>query len=157
LDLTEKGSREGEGEKTMPWQKNETLFPIDHPVKSRLIERRHLENGLTLEMYDNSRPVAGDRWLVSFEARIEVEVREKYFRNQHKADVSFEVIQNITGDRVVYRYKSERNFISENEKDGVLSETKERFLNTNLGYLSNPDFPLGLILRKYNEALHKKR
>jgi len=66
-------------------------------------------------------------------------------------------MRTVTGDKVVFCYKSERNFIAENEKDTVLNETKERFLNTNLGYLSSPDFPSGLILRKYKEALFQRR
>jgi len=68
----------------MPSQNGASVFRIDHPVESKLIDRVPLENGLTLEMFDRSRPVAGDRWLVSFEARIEVKVRREYFPKQSR-------------------------------------------------------------------------
>jgi len=141
----------------MPSQNCGSVFRIDHPVESRLIENMHLENGLALEMFDKSRPIAGDRWLVSFEARIEVEVRREYFRNQHKADVSFEDIRAAVGERVLYCYETVRNFIGKTEKDDIFKELKKRFLNTNIGYLSGPDFPPRLILRKYKEALYQRR
>jgi hypothetical protein len=38
----------------------------------RLITRRTLANGLTLEFWDHSRPLAGDRWYVLLETRIVV-------------------------------------------------------------------------------------
>ena len=47
-----------------------SIFRIDHFVKGRLVEKRILDNGLVLELLDNSRSLAGDRWLVSFEARL---------------------------------------------------------------------------------------
>ena len=53
-------------------------------MEGTLIQRMKLDNGLTLEMFDLSRHVAGDRWLVSFEARIEVKVRREYFPKQSR-------------------------------------------------------------------------
>jgi hypothetical protein len=41
----------------------------------RLLERHALENGLTLEFWDYSRPLVGDRWFVRLEARIAIAVR----------------------------------------------------------------------------------
>jgi hypothetical protein len=45
-----------------------------HPEK--LPSRHSLDNGLTLELWDHSRPVAGDRWQLSLEARITIAVEE---------------------------------------------------------------------------------
>jgi len=122
-------------------------------VESRLIERISLENGLTLEMFDNSRHVAGDRWIVFFEARIEVEVKREYLQDQHKVGVPFEDIRTALGETVLYRYEKVRNFIAETEKNEVFKGLKERFLNTSLGYLSSPEFPRKMILRKYQDVL----
>jgi len=95
-------------------------------MKDKLIDKIKLENGLTLEFYDRSRPVASDRWLVSFIARV--------------------------GDKVTYRHEKTRNFIAETEKDQVFDGLKERFLAASLAYLSNPDFPRKLILMQYQKA-----
>ena len=112
-----------------------------------------LDNGLTLEVFDNSRCVGGDRWLVSFEARIEVEVKPEYFEDRHKTDVPFEDIRAVLGEKVTYRYEKVRNFVAENEKDEVFTGLRKHFLWTNLGYLSSTNFPQRLILRRYQDAL----
>jgi hypothetical protein len=121
-------------------------------VEEKLADKIGLENGLTLELYDCSRPVAGDRWLVSFVARIEVDVKSEYFEGRHRPDVSLEGIRAAVGERVLYRHEKRRNFIAESEKGEVFEGLKERFLGANLGYLASPDFPYKLILRKYQEA-----
>ncbi|MBW1740015.1 MAG: hypothetical protein JRJ42_02640 [Deltaproteobacteria bacterium] len=122
-------------------------------MEDKLIEKIRLENGLTLELYDLSRPVAGDRWLVSFVARIDVAVKPEYLENQGTEDFSLNEIKSAVGDRATYQYKKERNFIDETEKDEVFKGLKDRFLSISLGYLSNPDFPRKLILRQYRQAL----
>ena len=121
-------------------------------MEEKLIDKIELENGLTLELYDRSRPVAGDRWLVSFVARIDVEVKSEYFEGQQATEFPFEDIQAAAGKKVTYRNEKTRNFIAEAKKDEVFRGLKERYLGASLGYLSSPDFPRKLILRQYHEV-----
>ena len=121
-------------------------------MEGKLIEKIRLENGLTLEMFDHSRHVAGDRWLVSFEARVEVKVKPEYFADDSKTGISLVDVRALLGEKVTYRYTKERNFIAETERKAVLKDLKERFLDTNLGYVSSPEFPSRLVHRKYKEA-----
>jgi hypothetical protein len=121
-------------------------------MQGNLIENITLKNGLILQMFDLSKNVAGNRWLVSFEARIEVEVKPEYFAGHHPSAVPFENIRALVGNKAIYHYKKERNFIDEKEKDEVLNRLKVTFLDTSLGYLSSTVFPRKLILRKYEEA-----
>ena len=86
-------------------------------MEGKLIKRMILDNGLALEIFDKSRRVVGDKWLVSFEARIKIEVKQEYFRDRHKAAPSFEEIRNTLGEAALYRYETARNFISEDVKD----------------------------------------
>lgn len=139
------------------WQYHKPDWLVDYVMEAKSISTISLENGLTLEMFDQSRPVAGDRWLVSFEARIEVEVKPEYLTDKQMPNVSFEHIRAVLGDTVFYRYEKVRNFIDETEKDEVFSSLKEHFLSTNLGYLSSPGFPHRLIIRKYLEASGQAR
>lgn len=124
----------------------------DQAIEEKLVDKTRLENGLTLEVYDRSRRVAGDRWVVSFVAHIDVEVRPEYFENLHTRGLAFEDIRAAVGEKVSYRNEKTRNFIAETEKDEVFRGLKERFLGASLGYLSSPDFPRKLILRQYQEA-----
>jgi hypothetical protein len=121
-------------------------------VQEKLIDKIKLRNGLTLKVYDRSRPVAGDRWLVSFVARIDIEVRPEYFESMNTQGLAFEDIRAAVGEKVSYRSEKTRNFIAETEKDEVFRGLKDRFLGASLGYLSSPDFPRKLILREYQEA-----
>ncbi len=121
-------------------------------MKGKLIDKTKLENGLTLELYDRSREVAGDRWLVSFVVRIEADVRQEYFEGQHTPDFPFDDIRATVGDKATYRHEKTRNFIAETEKDKVFKELMERFLAASLTYLSSPDFPRKLILMQYQRA-----
>ena len=126
-------------------------------MEGTLIRQIKLDNGLTLEMFDLSRHVAGGRWLVSFEARIEVRVRPEYFVEDSRTHIDLEGIQALLGEIVTYRYTKERNFIAESEKDAILKVLEEHFLDATLCYLSSPEFPRGLILSRYQEALSRQR
>ena len=121
-------------------------------MDEKLVDKIKLENGLTLEVYDRSRLVAEDLWVVSFVARIDVEVRPEHCESLQTQGLAFEDIRAAAGEKVSYCNEKTRNYIAETEKDEVFRELKERFLSANLDYLSSPDFPRKLILRQYHEA-----
>ena len=121
-------------------------------MEEKLIDKIELENGLTLELYDRSRKVAGDRWLVCFEARIDVEVKSQYFKCLDAVDPTIDTIQKAVGDKVTYSYEKSRNFIAATEKNEVLEGLKERFLTTTRPYFSSANFPRNIILSKYQAA-----
>ena len=124
-------------------------------MDEKLVDKIKLENGLTLEVYDRSRVVAEDLWVVSFVARIDVEVRPEYCESLQTKGLSFEDIRAAVGEKVSYCNEKTRNFIAETEKDEVFRGLKERFLVADLDYLSSPDFPRKPILRQYHQAKGK--
>ena len=121
-------------------------------MEEKLIDKIALENGLTLEIHDRSRKVAGDRWLVSFEARIYVEVKPEYFQGDAGTKPSFDAIQKAVGKEVSYSYETSQHFVDETEKDDVFEGMKDRFLTTTLPYLSNAKFPRNTILSQFKAA-----
>ncbi len=121
-------------------------------MEERLVDKIKLENGLTLEIYDLSRRVAGDGWLVSFVARIDVAARPEFFEDQGSGHPSFDAVRKAVGERVTYSYEKSRHFIEETEKDKVFKGLKERFLETTLPYFSSANFPRNVILSKYQQA-----
>lgn len=121
-------------------------------MEERLVDKIKLENGLTLEIYDLSRRVAGDAWLVSFVARIDVAARPEFFEDQGSGHPSFDAVRKAVGERVTYSYEKSRHFIEETEKDKVFKGLKERFLETTLPYFSSANFPRNVILSKYQQA-----
>jgi len=103
-----------------------------------IIETYRLENGLILLIFDHSRRMVGDRWLVSLEARIDIDVED-------------EVKREILGEKISFSYKKERNFIDKREKDKVFSELKRNFLNSTWPYISKKDFAKRFIESKIRE------
>jgi hypothetical protein len=120
-------------------------------MEVKLIDKIELENGLTLELYDCSRRVIGDRWLVSFVARIDVAVTPEYFEDQGQENPSLDAVRKTVGEKATYRYEKSRQFIEEREKDKVFNRLKERFLETAFPYFSNANFPRRVILSRYHE------
>ena len=119
--------------------------------QEEVIDQIMLENGLILEIYDRSRQVAGDRWLVSLEARMDIAVTSEYF-NQGSENPGLDAIREVVGEKVTYRYEKSRQFIAEKEKDEVFKGIKERFLETTLSYFSSANFPHNIILSRYQQA-----
>lgn len=121
-------------------------------MEEKLIHRIALENGLTLELFDRSREVVPGRWLVSFEARIDVKVDPQYFEGRDTESPSLIAMQKALGDKVTYSYEKSRNFIAATEKDEILEGLKERFLTITRPYFSSVNFPRNIILREYQAA-----
>lgn len=117
-------------------------------VGNNLTDTIELGNGLILEILDRSKQIAGDRWFVSLVARVETEVRPELFEGDEISEDQIRGIRALAGETSCYQYEDQRNFVDETEKDRVLKALKERFLDTNLKYLSCPDFPKKLILSK---------
>ncbi len=119
-------------------------------MEEKLVDKIKLKNGLTLELYDKSRRVAGDRWLVLFVASIAVEVKAKYVNDN--PEISPEAVQDMLGEKVHYTLEKKSHFVDESKKDAVFEKLKKEFLDISLGYLSGANFPLKLILRRYRES-----
>ncbi len=125
------------------------LFTMSEPV-----ETIDLNNGLKLKIYNHSRKMAGDRWLVFFEARVVIEIKRDYF-NKPDNEISYDEIKKELGEKVIFRYEKRRNFIDVREKDRIFEELKNQFLNTALKYISSNDFPERFILNNYYQRTGK--
>jgi len=113
-------------------------------MEDRIVKRLELDNGLVLKIADESKKLAGDRWVVRCTARIDV-----------PADCvkgpDAEKIRTALGDTVCFEQKRERNFIAEEEKDAVFASLSTFFLDTSLSYLAHPEFGTRFVLKKYRE------
>jgi len=113
------------------------------------IESIDLENGEILEIINKSRMIAKDTWLIMLIFRIKIEIN-KIIIEKIKT-LSENSIVDTLGGSVIYEAIHERNFIRENQKDHVLKNVRDSFLNTNMKYLSHPDFSYKYVIKKYNE------
>lgn len=122
-------------------------------MNSELVRKIQLKNNLYMEIFDGSRSVAGDRWQVVFEARIGIPLTQEYFSDQCLSDIPLKEALSMLGDITTYSYRKERNFISGDEKTGIMMDMETDFLNTNLDYISSGEFPARVIRRNYRKAL----
>ncbi|MBU4068363.1 MAG: hypothetical protein KKH84_09075 [Proteobacteria bacterium] len=124
-------------------------------MKEVLIKTIDLENGLELKLLDASRKLAGDRWLVSLIARIEIPTGDSLLKEDGSSSLNVDEVRKVLGEKLLFEQKRERIYIDEKEKDEVLKEIQDSFLSTSLSYLSRSDFPQKYILKRFNEKIKK--
>ena len=125
-------------------------------MEEKLIKNIDLENGLELKLYDASRKLAGDRWLVSLIARIEIPTSDSLLKENGSPSINVDEVRKALGEKLLFEQKREKIFIDEKEKDEVMKEIQDSFLNTSLSYLSHSNFPTKYILKKFNEKIKKE-
>ena len=124
-------------------------------MKFKLIKTIDLENGMQLNIFDGSRKLAGDRWMVTMIARIEIPVSEVLIQDGQQSKESVNEIKKVLGEKVLFEQKRERIFVDETDKETIFEEVYDIFLNSTLTYLSNEEFPKRYVLKKYREEVEK--
>jgi hypothetical protein len=122
-------------------------------MKEKLIKTLDLKNGLQLKIYDASRNLVGDRWLVSLIARMEIPVSEVLESNGPQKKVK--ELTDVLGERIMFEQKRQRLFVDIKEKESAFKEACDIFLGSSLKYLSKETFPKQFILKTYEEKLKK--
>ena len=125
-------------------------------MKFQLIKTIDLENSMQLNIFDGSRKLAGDRWLVTMIARIEIPVSKVLIQDGQQSKESVDEIIKVLGEKVLFEQKRERIFVDESEKEAILKELYDTFLDNTLQYLSKEAFPKRYLLKKYKEKVEEK-
>jgi hypothetical protein len=121
----------------------------------KLLSRRPLDNGLTLEFWDLSRPMIGDRWIITLELRITISINAANLPSDllpQEAD-----IVKALGAEIVFSQRDERNFIDIKEFDAAVNEMVTRLLTLAPSYYGHPEFAGRLIRKRYAEFQEKQR
>ena len=79
------------------------------------------------------------------------------FTSEPLSDSEFDDILNILGSPIEYRYRLERNMIMDHEKDAVLENLANTFLENTGRYVANPKFPEKLALKEYKDRVEKRK
>ena len=120
-------------------------------MKEKMVRKETLENGETLKIFDFSRKISEDAFLVRMKAEMTVKVTEELFSSQEGDAIPFQKILEKTGPFALYEYDVERNFIMKPDKEAVFKSLEDAFFSTIVPYLSRPKFPKKLVLKKYND------
>lgn len=122
-------------------------------MTAKLIRSEKLANGLTLELLDLSRPVAGDRWAVAVMARAAVPVTAQ---TADGAAERWTEVRDLLGPEVVYEKKITRNFIDAAEKDALVAAMAASFCDQAAPYIARPLFAVRFVRQRYRAALAKR-
>jgi hypothetical protein len=125
-------------------------------MSEKLFETITLDNNLDLEIWDLSRVIAGDMWLVSLEARLNVPIEIEYLETLPDKEKILAGLKDTFGREISYRYNQQKFFVDKNKKRDVFRENLERLKESVLKYLSRPDFARKLVLSKCRELKAQK-
>ena len=115
----------------------------------RSLVRHPLDNGLTLEFWDHSRPLVGDRRFVCLVARIVIPVRVETLPPELQPQAP-QVVEAL-GEEIIFSQRQERNFIAASEAMALLQDMHDRILALAPGYFGQADFAARFIRKKYAE------
>ncbi len=122
-------------------------------MESTIVKEIKLENNQTLVISDCSKKIGADAFVVVMKANMEIKVEEDLFKDAPISEFKFEDIKNTLGDRVVYEYRLERNFIRDHEKDETFDSLVTSFLDNIGKYVAKSSFALKLVLKEYKDRL----
>jgi len=121
----------------------------------KLLSRHSLENGLVLEFWDLSRPVAGDRWQVVVEARVPVAVTADTVPPDLRPQL--DRLISVLGKTLVFSKQEVRHFVPAAAVAALLEQIKDQLLASLRGYLGHPEFAARFIRKKSGEGQEKPR
>lgn len=111
--------------------------------------RQTLPNGLILEFYNLSRPMAGDRWQVIIEVRLSIPVTADTLPPDLRERAQ-EVITAL-GQELFFSKQEIRHFIDIREVPAMLQEMQTRLWEGLKGYIGHPEFAGRYIRKKFSE------
>ena len=125
-------------------------------MNQKLIKTIELKNNLTLNLYDASVKMIGDRWIVTLVARITIAVDKALTQEIRLSLPSEDEIKKMLGKEVVFEQKSNRIFIDKDAKANVLQELSDTFIENTLPYLSHADFSQRFLKKRIKEEKDKQ-
>ncbi len=127
------------------------------PLPGILLEEIELNNGLCLFIFDESRPMAGDRWLAKLRMQIPMKICSEYLAALARDDFPIEAFIALTGGAVTLEHSKQRNFIAHQEISQTLAELKEEFFCSTLPYISKPGFEARFAQKRYQDWCEEQR
>ena len=125
-------------------------------MNEKLINTIQLENRMQLDIFDCSRKLAGDRWLIKLVARMTIPISKAIFHSSSHPEEAINEIKSALGENVLFEQKRERIFIDKAEKEIVFNELYDSFISSTVDYLSNHAFPEKYVLKKFREKVEKQ-
>lgn len=125
-------------------------------MQEKLIRELELDNGLTMQLFERSKKVAGDRYFVSLVARMTIPVESQWFGQSDKTEQQAKNIASTLGRSVVFEKKMDRNFVDEEEKERMALDFCNSIEFHTAKYYGHRDFPKKFILQQYEKVIKRQ-
>ncbi|MGB5984666.1 MAG: hypothetical protein WBG37_05120 [Desulfobacterales bacterium] len=122
-----------------------------------LLEQIPLGPQLTLELYDCSRLLAGDRWKVILEARLEVALHPALWEGSHPPEPTRGAMTDILGETQRFVQRRERIFVSAQEREALMKGFVAGIKNDLVPYLKHPAFVKRFLEKQYRKAKERRQ
>ena len=123
---------------------------------AKLFKIIDLENGLQLKLYDQSRKLAGDRWLVLLTAAIDIPLDGVAVNAADKTAINLDECKKTLGAKIRFEQKRQRSFIDAAQKDQVFKDLVNSLLTSSQRYFNHPAFAEKVVAKAYREHFKKK-
>jgi hypothetical protein len=120
-------------------------------MENTIVKEIQLENNQTLVLSDLSRKISEDAFVVRMEASIEIEINEDLFKDEPVSEFKYADVRSTLGDKVIYKYLIERNFIRDADKDQVFESLESTYMDNLFKYVSKKTFPGKFVLKEYKD------
>jgi hypothetical protein len=110
-----------------------------------------LENGLVLEIHDESTQYYADFWNLKVVIRGTVKVQPQYLQAIYPSSPSEQEAKEALGGEVVYHRELSRIGVREAEKDKTIQKLLSAFEENTLPYLRYPSFPEKLVRHQWQK------
>lgn len=118
----------------------------------KLIDKKHYVNGMSMELIDMSRKIAGDRWFVKLVCELSMPISDDFFVMHHDdGEELLQAFKKKLGGVLRYSIIKERIFIDEQDYQSVWDELFAQFDKIAHDYLSKDVFPARLLAREYEK------
>jgi hypothetical protein len=119
----------------------------------RDIERHQLDNGTEIVLYDHSRRMSADRWIVELQCVAYIPIDDSYWNMAEQEDPKILAgIRKKIGDRLTHTFSNKRFFVPEEEREELLQEMVHQVYSGMMEYLKKPNFPAKLFKKLYHET-----
>ncbi len=122
----------------------------------KLLKTVNLKNGLVLELWDKSRVIAGDRWKIELQARIEIDLEKHISEIKSGLPADFDEVERLLGKSIFFEKTMERFFVDEGQKDPITEDLTNSLIKSLSPYLAHPRFFQRFVLKEYNNARQKE-
>jgi hypothetical protein len=107
---------------------------------------------MTVTVYDQSKKMVGDRWLIKIICEAELPVDEEFFARLPEADLALQAeVRQVMGGSVTFSATKERTFVAESERVALVESMVTEIMTNMVAYLNKAEFPERLFARKYGE------